>query len=108
MKRKTEVGDPCRTPIVHVISTVPKIQLATEYMLMRAPNMTAPHPNRMSTMNNLQGRSQEFYFGVSKTSGASKRQLGVWGRCKPPSGVRGEAPEILENSTLKRPQMAYF
>ena len=59
-------------------------------------------------LDGTQGRSQEIYFGVSKTSGASKRQLEVWGRCKPPSWVRGKAPEILANSTLKRPQMAYF
>ena len=27
-------------------------------------------------------------------------QLGVWGRCKPPSGVRGRAPEAFENNAL--------
>ena len=53
----------------------------------------------MEMNGNKQGRSQEFYFGVSKMSGASKRQLEVW-------GGGGEAPEILENSTLKRPKMA--
>ena len=35
-------------------------------------------------------------------------QLGVWGRCKPPSGVRGRAPEAFENFTLSHHKVDWF
>ena len=35
-------------------------------------------------------------------------QLGVWGRCKPPSWVRGRAPEAFKNFTLSHRKVDWF
>ena len=53
MNKNTEVGDPCLTPIVHVMITVPRIHEVKEYMLIRAPIMTTPHPILTKRENNL-------------------------------------------------------
>ena len=43
-----------------------------------------------------QGRTQRGFEGVHQI------QLGVWGRCEPPSGVRGGAPEDFEINAFQR------
>ena len=46
------------------------------------------------------------FFDVSQHSrrpGRRKKQLGVWGRCKPPSGDRGRAPKALAYSANFKP-----
>ena len=43
-----------------------------------------------------QGRTQRGFEGVHQI------QLGVWGRCEPPSGFRGGAPEDFEINTFQR------
>ena len=35
-----------------------------------------------------------------RPSEAREQTAGVWGRCKPPNGARGEAPKIFEISSL--------
>ena len=51
------------------------------------------------------GKSCEARQAVCSTS---LFQLGVWGRCKPPSGVRGRAPETFENVTLSYHKVEWF
>ena len=50
-------------------------------------------------------------FRVVSASGVSQIQLGVWwggGRCKPPSGVWGSAPEAFENYAYNEASFAHF
>ena len=35
----------------------------------------------------------------------ANKQLGGWGRCKPPNGVRGEAPKAIAFLVLKGPTL---
>ena len=56
MNKKQDVGDPCRTPIVALISAVPMILLVTLYIAIRANNIVAPHPKAFKTENNLKGK----------------------------------------------------